>query len=195
MTRVCGSNETATGHGCMNLVADIGDHCAAGHKSIPTSLDLSPKNKASYIVEAIFADEQCSHETEELIDSSESQAELWVEWHQPQVAPFDGAEFYTVGPLASVHYNGDTIGIWSEGVRYWVRKGKKQNVVQALHTPEEFRREFPNGKLPNHGEPRWIIIAYGWFGVSSLSVPIGVSVFYSLKTAIGYAKYKLRVDV
>ena len=69
MTRVCGSNETAAGHGCTNLVSDNGDHCAAGYKSVPPNPNCEHEDKTSCFCESVLTGKPWSPETEEFATS------------------------------------------------------------------------------------------------------------------------------
>jgi hypothetical protein len=182
MTRVCGSNETVDGHGCMNLVSDSGNHCAAGHSCILVAPDPFDPEHIGFITENIkaaidFAEQSLLQETsatgvEEFVTAIRSQPKNGVEWHQPWVMQFDAAEFYALGTVASVHYGDETIDIENEGPRGWVREDKtsKGNPLYVL-TPVEFRKQFPDGKLPTaDGENGWVMINHGWFALYQLSL-------------------------
>jgi hypothetical protein len=103
MTRVCGSNETAAGHGCTNLVSDNGDHCAAGYKSVPPNPNCEHEDKTSCFCESVLTGKPWSPETEELATPPHAQQRIRVEWYQVQEAKFDDAELYNLGSMASVH--------------------------------------------------------------------------------------------
>ena len=91
MTRVCGSNETAAGHGCTNLVSDNGDHCAAGYKSVPPNPNCEHEDKTSCFCESVLTGKPWSPETEELATPPHAQQRIRVEWYQVQEAKFDDA--------------------------------------------------------------------------------------------------------
>ena len=174
MTRVCGSNETANGHGCMNLVSDDGDHCAAGHQCVPIVSDAFSPEHIGLTVKDVkakiaFAEQALLQETsvpeiEEFVVAIRSQSKIGVEWHQQQVAPFDAAEFYASGLVASVHCGTITIKIEGAGIRTLIREGGA-NIHGPLlaEGPFEFRKLFPNGKLPADGEDGWIAVGNGGY--------------------------------
>jgi hypothetical protein len=174
----------------MNLVSDGGDHCAAGHPSEPVYHVLSSGTPSGEDT-AVSPEVAWTSEIEELVNSTQSQMKIWVEWHQQQVAPFDDPEFYTLGSVAFVYCsmpgNKEVIEIKSEGERVWIQEDPVRGITWNLQEPEEFRLRFPNGQLPDKGEDGWKILYCGWFWLSA-SIPVDTDVFYSLTKAIGYAR-------
>jgi hypothetical protein len=185
----------------MNLVSDDGDHCAAGHWTEP-DYQIAPTSHWNQPEEdsEVLSEEAWTSEVEELAVSSRQGPKIWLGWHQQQVAPFDDAEFYALGPVVSVHYSDEKneiwdeiIEIWSLGERDWQQKDEVRGITWNIHDPEEFRKQFPNGRLPDRGEDGWTIICSGCFSLSSFSVPVSDGVFYSLTNAIQYARDKLQM--
>ena len=134
-----------------------------------------------------------------LATSSQQGPKVWVEWHQRQGAQFDYAEFYALGPVVSVHYSDEANKIWdeiieirSEGNRDWQQDDEERGITWNIYDPEEFRKQFPDGHLPKNYEDGWTIIEEGCFVVSSPSVLVTETIFYSLTNAIGYAKHTLQ---
>ena len=143
MTRVCGSNKTATGHGCMNLVSNFGDHCSAGHLCLPVNFLLAENHTALLLSLAV--------------DDTIPSPTIWEEWHQHYngVHQFEAPEFYAPGVVVSVHYgSNETIKVWSEGEHHWEREGEVGLPWLSIRKPKEFRKQFPNGELPGRRRGR-----------------------------------------
>jgi hypothetical protein len=186
----------------MNLVSDGGDHCAAGHWTEP-DYQIVPISHWNQLEEdsEIPSEEALTFEAEELAIASRQGPKIWLEWHQQQVAPFDDAEFYALGPVVSVHYSDEKNEIWDEIIEVWSgeqadwrQEDETGRIIQSLHDPEEFRKQFPDGKLPDyHKKDGWTIIRGGRFVLSSFSASVDNDIFYSLTNAVEYAKDTLRL--
>ena len=70
MSRVCGYEETTTGHPCDNVVEDYEDHCRAGHPCPPVATDVDPKAAS---LGALLLAEAPGLDTEELLLAGEPQ--------------------------------------------------------------------------------------------------------------------------
>lgn len=196
MTRACGSNETVNGHGCMNLVSDVGDHCSAGHQCVPPGLNAKshkPNNgETSSFSVAALTDMVGEFEIEELVAAFPySQPQIWMEWHQKREAKFDTAEFYYLGSVASVHCGDEIIEIENEGDRKWKWESRTGLFGgMSIQNPKEFREQFPDGKLPADGENGWTVVNNGWFTLyqPGFDDPATDEPFFSLEEAVEYAK-------
>jgi hypothetical protein len=176
----------------MNPVSEAGDHCAAGHWCVPDHADAKSYTPTVTSV-AISAEEPVVFETEALADSGHPA--IWLEWHQRRVAKFDAPEFYGPGPVVSVYCadNAEAIEITGEEESYW----KNEFTGLCLRGPEEFRKQFPDGKLPDlsNDESGWCAIQCMYFSLdhSSFSSPEalvlgwGEAAFFSLTRALGGA--------
>ena len=191
MTRICGI-KTVAGHGCMNLVSDDGDHCAAGHPRVPIGVSAGSPISASGHDVVAFLQEPEAFEVEQLVALVDT-TEIWEEWHQPGVAPFDAPEFYAPEVVVSVHCGDEIIGIEGEGDRCWERQDET-GALLLVEDPEEFRERFPNGKLPADGENGWAVVNNGWLTLYQIpgNGPTTEDVFFSLTEAVEYAQDMLR---
>jgi hypothetical protein len=181
----------------MNPVSDTGDHCAAGHESVPPGAKdgnhLHACDTTKCYCEAFSASKTLDFETEELATSTHPHSEIWVEWHQGRETKFDDAEFYALGSVASVHCGDEIIEVENEGDRNWERESGLTFPAVSVRKPEEFCERFPDGKLPVDGEDGWAVINNGWFALyqPGLSDPVTDDVFFSLEEAVEYAKNML----
>ena len=174
MTRVCGSNETANGHGCMNLVSDDGDHCAAGHQCVPIVSDAFSPEHIGLTVKDVkakiaFAEQALLQETS--VPEIENSSLLYAHSQRSGLnginnklprsmllssTPQGWWRPYIAGTI--------TIKIEGAGIRTLIREGGA-NIHGPLlaEGPFEFRKLFPNGKLPADGEDGWIAVGNGGY--------------------------------
>ena len=66
-------------------------------------LEIQTRPLPRFAATRVLTGKPWDFEAEGLATSSQSQPKIWVEWHQQQTVPFDYAEFYVSGPVASVH--------------------------------------------------------------------------------------------
>lgn len=116
-----------------------------------------------------------------------------ITWHQPRVAPFEDAEFYDHGPIATVtlegwdHVQGFTITIEVEGDRYL--RYTADDDARIIRTVEQFRTAFPDGVTPSEGSG-WEWENNGWFAIHVDGDDDGMNdgVDYSIAEALGTAE-------
>lgn len=134
MTRMCHYGKTTTKYGCMNLVSDLGDHCAAGHPCPPISSVSGPPEEALEYVhapeletDALANAAVCAYSVDPRLKVAESEA----------IKPQSPAEIFAV--LAeSGHY----------GPRYIVATVPKESISAA----KLFVAELPGSIVKAFGE-------------------------------------------
>lgn len=85
---------------------------------------------------------------------------ITVTWHQPQIEPFDDAEFYEPGRVVTVTgRDGYTIDVSNEGDRCWDHAADGVTLTRA----SQFRERFPDGATPEDGADGWLVLHNGWF--------------------------------
>lgn len=111
----------------------------------------------------------------------------WRDHGIPELAydeKFDDAEFYEPGELVTVTgRDGYSVTVICDGTRRW----DHVDDAEYVSTPEEFRRRFPDGTLPEDGVGGWSIVNNGWFSLNADD-----TVAYSLKEVLNDAIGRVR---
>jgi hypothetical protein len=156
----------------MNLVSDMGDHCAAGHWTDSLYHKVASHWTLAGADELVSANnKELICEVDDLVVSGQQRPGIWVEWCQQQTAPFDAAEFYAKGLVASVHGGYITIKIEGAGVRTLIRgNDANRHGPLLVEAPFEFRKLFPSGQLPADGEDGWTPAGNGGYFKLSAAV-------------------------